>query len=231
MTMQPPHTLDDWNSAEFVNNWLERSARTLSDRRQRYLLMGALLGFAPDAAFRFVDIGAGGGWLIATLLAAYPNSTAVWLDMSEPMEAAARQNLEAYGDRVTYVRADLSLPGWSSALHGQHLQAAVSTIAIHNLFDAAAIRGVYRELAAALEPGAVFVDNDYAAGHPDLLAQYRAAAAHRRGDRPGTGGSAGGGGHFAGTLANHVQWLQEAGFSAADCAWRELNLSILIAKK
>ncbi len=229
MTMQLPHTLEDWNSAEFVNAWLERSVRTLDVRKQRYLLMGALLGFAPDAAFRFVDVGGGGGWLIATLLDAYPNSTAVWLDMSAPMEAAARQTLAGHGDRVTYVRADLSVPGWSAALRAERLQAAVSTIAIHNLFDPAAIRGVYRDLAAVLDPGAVFVDNDYTAGHPSLLPQYRSAAAHRRGDRAGTG--VGGGGHFAGTLADHLQWLHDAGFSAVDCAWRELNLSILLAKK
>lgn len=228
-TPQQPHTLEDWNAADFVNGWLERSVKSLPERQQRYLFLAALAGLAPDEAFTFLDVGAGGGWLIGALLDAYPNSRAVWLDMSAPMRTAAEQHLAPYGDRVSFITADLATGGWAEQVRPHAPRAAFSTIAIHNLFNADAIRGVYAELGRALQPGAVFVDQDYVAGEPAVQAHYQSAGAFRRGEAPGLNAGRGRLGRFAGALGDHLAWLRAAGFATVDCPARELNLATLIA--
>lgn len=234
MTTQqtPPHDQEDWTSAEFVHAWLDRSAAGLPERQQRFRLAAAMLAQEPNATFRFLDLGAGAGPMTAVLLQRFPNSTAVVHDVSQPMLDRAAEALSAYGNRVQLVQADLSQTGWAAAFQGQRFQATVSSIAIHNLFDAGQIANVYRETATLLEPGGLFVNIDYVSSEPALIDSYRGATAQRREERgeaprPGMGG----GGHFAGALADHLRWLREGGFSAADCPWRELNLTILVAKR
>lgn len=227
-----PHDQEDWTSADFVHAWLDRSAAGLPERQARFRLAGAMLAQQRDAAFTFLDLGAGAGPMTSVLLDRFPNSTAVVHDVSKPMLDRAAQELAAYGGRVKLVQADLAVPGWSAAFGGQKFQAAVSSIAIHNLFNAAQIANVYREAAGLLAPDGVFVNIDYVASEPSVIDSYRGATAQRREERgetprPGMGGGA----HFAGTLADHLRWLREGGFATADCPWRELNLTILLGKR
>lgn len=229
----PPHGKEDWTCAEYVHAWLERSAASLPERQQRFRLAAALLALPRNASFRFVDLGAGAGPFAAVLLDYYPGSTAVVHDLSQAMLDRAAQELQRYGERVRFVQADLAEPGWSAAFHGERFVAAVSSIAIHNLFDAGQIAQVYREVANLLEPDGMFVNLDYVAADPALAESFRAAAAQRREElgAPVRSSTGGGGGTFAGTLADHLAWLRAAGFGAADCPWRELNLTLLLARR
>jgi tRNA (cmo5U34)-methyltransferase len=228
----PPHEQEDWKSPEFADQWLQRSAPGLPERQQRFRMAAALLGFERDAAFSFLDIGGGAGPFTEVVLDRYPNSTAVVHDISQRMLERAAEALRAYGQRVAFTQADLAQQGWSAAFGGRRFGAAISSIAIHNLFNAGHIQNVYRETAALLEPGGMFVDIDYVAAHRALVDSYRAATTQRReerGDPPRAGMD--GGSPFPGTVEDHLGWLRAAGFAVADCPWRELNLTILLAKR
>ncbi len=140
----------------------------------------------------------------------------------------ARENLAGFQDRVELVEADFSRAGWTAPLKGRRFQAMVSYQAIHNLFEGAAIRRVYAGAAEMLEPGGVFWTCDNIATTPLLQDRVDAAYQARRGPRP-AGRGAGSGERFAGTLEEHLRWLQRAGFRAADCPWRELQRAMLMA--
>jgi hypothetical protein len=36
---------------------------------------------------------------------------------------------------------------------------------------------------------------------------------------------------YPGNLEEHLRWLRRAGFRAADCVWREIFLTVLVAQK
>ncbi len=57
------------------------------------------------------------------------------------------------------MRADLSSPAWQERLPGGRYDAAVSSFAIHHLTPERK-RGLFAELFALLEPGAMFVNMD-----------------------------------------------------------------------
>ncbi len=226
----------DWTSAEYVDSWLQGAQTREAERGLHFWLMCRLLPFGPNDTFAFGDLGAGGGALAAAVLDAFPNSRAVCIDGSEAMLARAAENLGRHEGRVELLQTDFSRAGWSKPLAGRQLEAMVSYQAIHNLFDAAAIRRVYRESCGLLAPGAVFLTGDNIASsaplQPLIDAAYRARRAQRDGDtRPPAAAESDTGSRFAGTLEQHLAWLRKAGFSASECPWRELQRAILMARK
>lgn len=222
----------DWTSQEYAREWVAGLEARAEERRRHFAMVGGLLGFPRDAPFHFLDVGCGSGPLAAALLEDFPQSTAVCLDGSAAMLDCARENLAGFGGRVRFVESDFSLPGWTAALQGEPADAAVSSIAVHNMFNARRIQGAYREIYQVLRPGGVFVSSDYVGREPLLAAHYQSGAAVRRsGATRGTQVGMGGGGRFHGTVADHLRWLRNAGFRAADCPWRDLSLTILLAVK
>ncbi|HEX6512723.1 MAG TPA: hypothetical protein VF157_10515, partial [Chloroflexota bacterium] len=77
----------EWQSAEKVAEFQQREkeAEREADYRAAHAHMIGLLPFDRDAAFRFLDLGAGYGAVSASLLSHFPNASAVLADMSAPM--------------------------------------------------------------------------------------------------------------------------------------------------
>jgi hypothetical protein len=97
----------------------------------------------------------------------------------------AQENLKGCADRVRYVLADLSQPGGiAKAVEaaGGKFDVVVSASFVHNLHDDERVKGLYRELREAVNPGGGFLNMDnMSAGSPLLqsvwqrgrLEQYR----------------------------------------------------------
>jgi release factor glutamine methyltransferase len=66
--------------------------------------------FAPEAAFRFADLGTGSGILAVTLAHLFPNASAVAVDMSPNALKIARSNARLHGvaDRIAFVEGDFT---------------------------------------------------------------------------------------------------------------------------
>ena len=229
----------DWTSPEYIDKWLKSAAERDTQRGLHFWLMAQVLPFGQNDTFRVADIGCGGGAAAQVVLEAFPKSQAVCVDGSEAMLAKAKENLGSFGDRVSYVQADFSKAGWAQPLSGSGLDAAVSSKAIHNLFDAGAVRGVYDGVASMLRTGGVFVNIDNVSAIEPLLdrfdATHRARKDQREGNAPLTSVLYAGvsrqrsGERFAGTLEEHFQWLRKAGFTAADAIWREVYTAVIVA--
>jgi len=149
----------DWHSSDYVDWWITRDKSRDAERRQRLRDMMGHAGVAPDAAISVLDIGGGYGVVSEELLAAFPHAHVTLQDYSEPMLAAARERLAAFGTRTSFMLADLTDPAWVERVGGP-FDLAVSAIVIHNLRDLALIADAYRGVARTLNSGGVFLDYD-----------------------------------------------------------------------
>ncbi len=95
---------------------------------------------------RVLDAGCGSGRVTELLLERLPHGSVIALDVSPAMLVEARRRLARFGDRVTYLRADLAEP---LPIEGT-IDAVLSTATFHWVPDHDAL---FRNLAAVLRPG------------------------------------------------------------------------------
>ncbi len=99
---------------------------------------------------RVLDAGCGSGRVTEQLLERLPAGSVVALDGSAAMLEAARERLQAQGDRVTFVHADLARP----LPIDEPVDAILSTATFHWVPDHAAL---FRNLAVVVRPGGQLV--------------------------------------------------------------------------
>ena len=169
MTSQPeevrPHRRnhddpDQWRSTEFVDEWVSKDDERENDRVGPMREALAATPFAKDQEIRALDVGAGHGMFASEVLRAFPNAVVTLQDVSEPMFGIARERLAAQIDHLRFVLSDLGKPDWTSDLGGP-FDLAVSSIAIHNLYDHELIARVYGDIHDALKPGGTFINLDH----------------------------------------------------------------------
>jgi cyclopropane fatty-acyl-phospholipid synthase-like methyltransferase len=117
-----------------------------------------LLGLPPDAAFRFLDLGAGAGAVSASLMSRFPHATGLLADMSAAMMERGESMLEPYAGRYRYVEYDMNLDAWPVELAGP-FEAVVSARAIHHL-TAVRKAALFARVRDALATGGVFINWD-----------------------------------------------------------------------
>jgi len=198
----------DWLDPAYVDAWVAR--RIDGDRHHRSHLgrLAQLLARAlttPDPVV--LDVGSGPGVLADAVLRSVPGAAVVVQDYSPPMLDQARSRLAWAGDRARFHQSDLGSPGWSGDL-GDGFDAVVSSYAIHNLRDPAAIRAVYDELVTLLVPGGCVLLLDLVES-PGPLADALVGERRRRDeDDPSS-------------LAAQLGWLTSAGLVQVDCLWKD----------
>ena len=98
--------MGSWESAEYVGQWLGEDV--IAD--MLVLPRRISLALVEDAGIdvtHVVDLGSGHGPYLAEWLEACPQARGTWVDVSEPMQAEAREQLARFGDRITYVLTDV----------------------------------------------------------------------------------------------------------------------------
>ena len=225
-TQMPSSSLrEDWSDEQWVAEWIGRQGARAAQRNRQFAMQRAMLPFATDAPFAYLNVGSGPGPFDALVLRRYPKARAILVDISPLMLERAAQLLGPMADRARYVQADLSSRDWPAALisSGEEINAVMSCIAIHNLREPALIRAVYADCFQLLSDGGVFFNFDYvrmAAPQLHALAAW-AASDEDSGLTPGGGGSG-----MPGTVEEQVGWLREAGFAPADCFYREFRVAL-----
>jgi SAM-dependent methyltransferase len=176
------------------------------------VLVRDLVGCLPG---RVLDLGCGDGRLTALVLAAYPESTAICVDMSPPMLEAVRERF-ADDRRVTIAAHDLEEP---LPFDGP-FDAVISSLAIHHVDDARK-RTLYAEVAALLGPGGVFANLEIVqSSTPALHVQWRDEMGAR--DDPAD---------RLAPMEPQLQWLRDAGLQDVDCIWKWRALALLRGMK
>ena len=156
--------------AAIARQWIERWERQQetgqAEREERFTALVDVVQAATGRADPLVlDVGCGPGSLGVRLLDRLPGAAVVGIDADPVTLALGRA---AYGDKITFVDADLRVPDWPSLLPvDRPVDAAVSTTALHWLTEDV-LRAFYRALATVLRPGAVFLNGDHLREDPKV---------------------------------------------------------------
>jgi len=230
--------------AAWVARWDRMQERFLAERPERLAELVRLVGAALPAPRLIADLGCGTGSVAARMLEAFPEAQVVGLDRDPTLLALARGRCRPYRGRARFAEVDLRSEGWTSALGGAP-DAAVSATALHWL-SAEQLSRLYRQVAAALVPGGIFLSADHAAcslagvqacwdasrrtalsplGPPreawdgffeEFLAALGPGARSACTAAPGSAEGV----EEGMPLAWHLDALRAAGLSSADCFWR-----------
>ena len=202
---------EEWTDAEHVRGYLARA----DEFPHRAEGEAVLLELMPANPRRVLDLGTGDGRMLALLRRGRPEMTAVGIDASEVMLAAARERF-AGEQWVEFVDHDMG-----SALPdlGRH-DAVVSSMAIHHL-DHERKRSLYEEVLGLLEPGGVFANFEHVASSTPRLhaAFFHAIGEPLENEDPSD---------RLLDVETQLRWLREIGFEDVDCYWKWREMALLV---
>jgi tRNA (cmo5U34)-methyltransferase len=203
-----------WASAEHALDYLGR-ADSIPHRVEGE---STLLEIVPATAMRILDLGTGDGRLLALVKLDHPDATAVAIDFSPAMLAAAGKRFADDGS-VAVVAHNLEnpLPEFGG------FDAVVSSFAIHHLIHERK-RALYAEIYARLNPGGVFCNLEHVASPtPELHEEFlRRIGCTVETEDPS---------NQLLDLETQLQWLREIGFSDVDCHWKWRELALLTGRR
>lgn len=247
--MQTEQATPAWseeNSASFI-----AYGRFFNPERERqFEVIGDLVAAAVqnEVAPLFLGLCCGAGDLAAFLLGRFPTARYLALDGSPAMLTETARQCVAFQDRLTVRRFELGSDHWRRMPDRPRI--IVSSLAVHDL-DGAGKRKLFGGLHALLEPGGAFILADIMrpaspAGFAVAAEAYERTVAERslkeRGDlsmldklrelrwnyfrypdddtidQPST-------------VAEHLRWLEEAGFRGVDIAWAVAGHAIVSGTK
>jgi tRNA (cmo5U34)-methyltransferase len=199
---------NSWVDADKAAEYLGR-ADTLPHRREgEGVLVRDLDGALPG---RILDLGCGDGRLTALALAVYPESTALCVDMSPPMLAAAQERF-ADDERVELVTHNLDDP---LPFDGP-FDAILTSLAVHHVTDERKVT-LYPEIAQLLAPGGVFCNLEIVRSPTQALHdQWRDEMGAR--DDPAD---------RLADMTSQLTWISAAGLENVDCIWKWRSLALL----
>lgn len=226
---------ENWFDPEYVRFWLGQQAGRTDERLRHFHMIRSLVPYQSNQPFRALDVGGGDGWLAEVLLSRFTTARVTVLDQAPVMLEQAAARLSRFGERADTAQGDLRGPEWRDSLSGPY-DVAVSSIAIHNLGDPVRIKALYAEVYSVLAEGGCFFNLDYVRASESLVNELsRWAAGDPEGTWPGMPGRrrTGGGGNRdprqgeqlreRGALEGQLSWLRAAGFTPAECFWKEFD--------
>ena len=150
----------DWEA--LLASWDKQQTAYVAFREDRFSLMLQALADHVGTKFTFVDLGCGPGSLTQRILDAFPLATAIAVDTDPVLLRMAHHALARFGERVKLVDVDMRSPDWTGKLPVQHIDAAVSTTALHWLMPNDLIR-VYGDVVALMLEGGMVLNGDHLA--------------------------------------------------------------------
>ncbi len=237
-------------SAEVGAAWREQDlAWSYLDRRQILLplieiqeqLIERLLVRYEHPIVRVLDLGCGDGAMAELVLRSSPEASAVLVDFSEPMLARVGERLDRSAPgRWRAVRGDLRGPGWTAEVPDGPYDVVVSGLAIHHL-PAQRKQALYRESFELLAPGGLFLNMDFVSVEGPLEGlfdeeMYAKAAAHASHANHHEHGDAvvddlDSDEDQPDSLLEQLQWLRQAGFTAAEVHFKWAEAAVFGALK
>lgn len=200
---------NSWVDVERTSEYLARADRLPHRGEGELVLVKDLAGALPG---RVLDLGCGDGRLTALVLEAYPESTAICVDMSPPMLEAATTRFVGDG-RVTFTTHDLDDP---LPFDRGSFDAVITSLAVHHVSDDRKVT-LYAEIAGLLTPGGVFANLEIVASPTQALHdRWRDEMGAR--DDPND---------RLRDMTSQLTWIREAELEQVDCIWKWRSLALL----
>jgi cyclopropane fatty-acyl-phospholipid synthase-like methyltransferase len=229
-----------WKQRDVAAAFLNERSLLIPDRKRQLDVLLRVLRLAPRQPRRVLDLGAGDGILLATVLEAFPQAAGVAVDFSPLMLEQARERLASFGARAATAEADLQTPAWRQAVPPGPFDAVVSGFAIHHLTDGRK-RALYQEIYDLLPEGGVFLNAEHVASatprleqlFDDAMVEHLFQRRRERGEgvtpeevrrefleRPDRAAN------LLAPVEEQCRWLREVGFRDVDCFWKYFELAI-----
>jgi tRNA (cmo5U34)-methyltransferase len=227
----------DASVGEFFNRVSDQYDQSIRKAIPPYQEMfEAVLGYCfleNSQPLSILELGCGTGNLSLLLRQLFPQAHLTLVDLSPDMLQQASQKLGGPQAALSLVEGgfmDLDFP--DSSFHF-----IVSSMALHHLLDNEKLV-LYRRLFQWLKPGGIFRCADETLALPSQAHDANISQWEQWAKQHGATDEdivlwtehAEAYDHYA-PLANHFQWLQEAGFTNIDCYWRKLMWTVFGGQK
>ena len=151
-----------WQGAELSKTYLEGIRGAIPLAHEQIDMMRRLVRAAQPHLDSVLDLGCGDGILGQAILEAFPEATAVFVDFSDTMLAAAQKRL-AGQPNCTFLKLDYGKPAWLEAVKDQGpFSAVVSGFSIHHQPDERK-KEIYQEIFNLLKPKGIFINIEHVA--------------------------------------------------------------------
>jgi SAM-dependent methyltransferase len=204
-------TVNEWATEAHASAYLKRADQYRRDEGE-----ATLWELLPAAADRVLDLGTGDGRLLARVRVHCAFDSAVAVDFSPTMLAAARERFRD-DDAVSVVDHDLDRPLPDGL---GRFDVIVTAFAIHHLADQRK-RALYAEVLDLLEPGGMFANLEHVASPTEVLHQrfYSMIEANEDPSNQLT------------PVDVQLEWLRDIGFVDVECFWKWRELALLAGVK
>jgi SAM-dependent methyltransferase len=147
------------NWHEWMQRWDRQQSGYLPDREQRFTAMLDVLEALLPERFIALDLACGPGSISQRLLHRFPKASSVALDFDPVLLLLGQNELGNMQGRLRWVEADLRDPAWLIQLGEEHVDAVLTTTALHWL-TAGTLVQVYHQLGKLVRPGGVVLNGD-----------------------------------------------------------------------
>ena len=185
--------LHDFHKEKFSKEWAEKFTPT----PERLRLFETIVRHFPkpqESTLPILELGIGPGYLAAYVLQNVKDIRYEGLDYSSSMLAIAAKRTSKYKEHIRFTQADLIKEEWTDKIKLKP-EVVVSTWALHDLFSKQNILEVFKGAYKILQEGGVFLNGDFIKPESSTH-EYE-------------------GGRIK--PSEHLQLLQEAGFTTAIC--------------
>ena len=210
----------------------DRSRHALiPDHDELYAAAVDALALAAGAPVRVLDLGAGTGGFSAEVVNRYPQANFHLIDISDKMLAQAKAKF-AGDERFSFAVLDAT-----NAPLGEDWDRVISSFVIHH-FPHEDKRAVFTRIANALKPGGIFVNVDQVQACSQAVQDIHmrlwkkdvlAAGALPQDLEDGLKRMAEM--DINAELDDQILWLQQAGFSSVEVAYRNYFYAVFVARK
>lgn len=230
-----------WQSTQLAESYLQgvRGAIPLGAEQLDTILR--LVRQGRSQVDNFLDLGCGNGVLGRAIHECYPQASGIFLDFSEMMLQAARNNFDAPLDYISFIQEDFSKSEWTTALSDDApFDLIVSGFAIHHQSDKRK-KALYSEIYQLLKPGGLFLNLEHVASRSpwsetafnDLFIDSLYAFHEGQGNgksreeiaeefyhRPDKEAN------MLAPVESQCDWLREIGFTDVECFFKLLEIAL-----
>ena len=234
-----------WQSPKVVENFLEGIRGAVPCAEEQIAIMMEVVAAFAKPPESFLDLGCGAGILGAAVHERYPEARGVFLDFSEPMLEAAKENFPTKSG-LEFVLADYATPDWRDSVDDfGPFDLLVSGYSIHHQPDSRK-RELYAEILGMLNPGGLFVNVEHVAPTSALgrrlfddhiieslyaverdsggarSREHIAMEFHNREDKEA---------NVLAPVETQCSWLRELGYVDVDCFFRVYEIAVFAGRR